>query len=382
MLNYSFSTVLMTVLASNLLIIVISFCFRDQEIMLSIGYKLVTLFLTLTVLRCIVPFEFPFAKNIYFSEWLSAIVALLRHSFFSFGFIHISIWFFIGWGWAIGTIYHLCKIVAEKKVTEHYIARYSHNITDSEPYKSIMIQVEKSQRLIHECPLWIYRVFYSGTPMQVGTIYPSILIPYDMDLPEEKLVFVLHHEATHFYRHDTLVKDVISIICAIYWWNPLCKRLKKQVDLLSEMHVDHQIIKGDAETRRMYCEVLDDIAAQSARDSDFPALQANSATGNNINQDLEYRYKMMFRQRGSNILLAIFLTILVLFIYIGSYRYTFEAHYMLPQHFESFESVPSLEEDIYAIPLKDGTYDIYIYGIFDTNTDSLEQYRGIQIKKP
>ncbi len=193
MLNYSFSTVLMTVLASNLLIIVISFCFRDQEIMLSIGYKLVTLFLTLTVLRCIVPFEFPFAKNIYFPEWLSAIVALLRHSFFSFGFIHISIWFFIGWGWAIGTIYHLCKIVAEKKVTEHYIARYSHNITDSEPYKSIMIQVEKSQRLIHECPLWIYRVFYSGTPMQIGTIYPSILIPYDMDLPEEKLVFVLHH---------------------------------------------------------------------------------------------------------------------------------------------------------------------------------------------
>lgn len=148
------------------------------------------------------------------------------------------------------------------------------------------------------------------------------------------------------------------------------------------MHVDHQIIKGDAETRRMYCEVLDDIAAQSAQDSDFPALQANSATGNNINQDLEYRYKMMFRQRGSNILLAIFLTLLVLFIYIGSYLYTFEAHYMLPQHFESFESVPSLEEDIYAIPLEDGTYDIYIYGVFIENADSLEQYRGIQIKQP
>ena len=55
---------------------------------------------------------------------------------------------------------------------------------------------------------------------------------------------------------------------------------------------------------------------------------------------------------------------------------------MLPQHFESFESVPSLEEDIYAIPLEDGTYDIYIYGVFIENADSLEQYRGIQIKQP
>ena len=382
MLNYSFSTVLMTVLASNLLIIVISFCFRDQEVMLSIGYKLVSLFLVLTALRCIVPFEFPFAKNIYFPEWLSAVVALLRHSFFSFGFIHISIWFLIGCVWAVGTIYHLYRIVAEKKVTEHYIARYSHNITDSEPYKSIMIQVEKSQRLIHECPLWIYRVFYSGTPMQVGTIYPSILIPYDMELPEEKLAFVLHHEAAHFYRHDTLIKDVISIICAIYWWNPLCRRLKKQVDLISEMHVDHHIIKRDAERRRMYCEVLDDIAAQCSKNPDLPTLQADSAEGDRKNRDLEYRYKMMFRQRKSNIPLAILLTIIVLFIYIGSYRYTFEAHYMLPQHYDSFEIVPSIGDDIYAVPLEDGTYDIYIYGIFDTNTDSLEQYRGIQIKQP
>lgn len=381
MLNYSFSTVLMTVLASNLLIIVISFCFQDQEIMLSIGYKLVTLFLTLTVLRCLVPFELPFAKNIYFPEWLSAVVAFLRHSFFSFGFIHISIWFLLGCIWAGGTIYYLYKIVAEKKVTEHYIARYSHNITDSEPYKSIMIQVEKSQRLIHECPLWIYRVFYSGTPMQVGTLYPSILLPYDMNLPEEKLAYVLHHEAAHFYRHDTLIKDVISIICAIYWWNPLCKRLKKQVDLISEMHVDHQIIKGDTEKRRMYCEVLDDIAAQSAKSTDLPTLQAESAKGA-TNHDLEYRYKMMFRQRRGNIFLAILLTILVLFIYIGSYRYTFEAHYMFPQHSDSVESISSLGDDIYAVPREDGTYDIYIYGILDLNTDSLEHFRGIQIKQP
>lgn len=381
MLNYSFSTVLMTVLASNLLIIVISFCFRDQEIMLSIGYKLVTLFLTLTVLRCIVPFELPFAKNIYFPEWLSAIVAVLRHSFYSFGFIHISIWFFIGCIWAGGTIYHLYRFVAEKKVTEHYIARYSHNITDSEPYKSIMIQVEQSQRLIHECPLWIYRVFYSGTPMQVGTLYPSILIPYDMDLPEEKLVYVLHHETAHFYRHDTLIKDVISIICAVYWWNPLCRRLKKQVDLISEMHVDNQIIKDDSEKRKMYCEVLEDIAVQSTKSTDLPTLQAGSGNGA-ANHDLEYRYKMMFRKKRGNILLAIFLTILVLFIYIGSYRYTFEAHYMLPQHSNSYEDLPSLEDNIYAVPLEGGTYDIYIYGILDSNTDSLEQYRGIQIKQP
>lgn len=55
---------------------------------------------------------------------------------------------------------------------------------------------------------------------------------------------------------------------------------------------------------------------------------------------------------------------------------------MLPQHSPSIESVDSLGDNIYAVPLEDGTYDIYIFGIFDTNTNTLKQYPGIQIKQP
>lgn len=64
MVHYSFSTILMTFIASNLIIVLITVCFRCEKILLSIGYKLAAVFLVLTVLRVLFPFELPFAKNV------------------------------------------------------------------------------------------------------------------------------------------------------------------------------------------------------------------------------------------------------------------------------------------------------------------------------
>ncbi len=64
MLYYSFSTVLMTILASNFLIILISLCFQNDKLMVTIGYKLLAVFAIFTLLRLLLPFEFPFSNNI------------------------------------------------------------------------------------------------------------------------------------------------------------------------------------------------------------------------------------------------------------------------------------------------------------------------------
>lgn len=367
----------MTVLASNLLIIIIALCFHKQKVILSIGYKLVTIFLILTVVRSVVPFEMPIAKNVYFPKWLSAIVAVLRHEFFTIGSIGISIWFFMGLGWIVGSLYHIYKLIQQKRFLDHYIVRYGINVTNIEPYKSAMLNMESHRfKFVRRRPIQLYQVLYLGAPMQVGTLYPCILLPYGMNLSEEKIVYILRHEAAHFYRHDTLIKDVTSVICAIYWWNPLSQRLKHQIDLLAEMHVDSTIIDNDDEKRTVYYEILRELAIKNQ------GGQSPVSSINTINRDLQYRFDMMFSKRKLNVLLLLTLTFIILLIYIGSYRITFEAHYMLPQHAEVADSIAILGEDIYAVPLEDGTYDIYIYGIYDTNTDTLEQYRGIQIKQP
>ncbi len=382
-MNYSFSTVLMTVLTSNILIVVIALCFRKQNVILSIGYRLVSLFLILTVIRSIIPFELPVSRNIYFPHQLSVVIAALRHVFFQVGPVGISVWFLIGLIWMIGSLYHIYQLMKRKTFLNRYITRYGFNVTGLEPFRSAMEKTAPPRfQPVHRRPIQIYKVIYSGAPMQFGTLYPCILLPYEMELSEEQLGYVLRHEAAHFYRHDTLIKDVISVICAIYWWNPLSQKLKQQLDLLAEMHVDGAIIGEDSEKRRIYHEVLQEVISQSTADSSLPSLNAAESSKGKADRDLRYRLEMMAVGKKKNLVLLVALTVLFLSIYIASYRFTFEAYYIPPQHSETSDSISALGDDIYAVPQPDGTYDIYIYGIFDTNTDSLTQYRGIPIKQP
>jgi len=77
-MNYSFATVLMTILASNLVIILITLCFRFEKLLLTIGYRLLAVFLVLTLVRFVFPFELPFAKSIYLAEPISSVIFFLR----------------------------------------------------------------------------------------------------------------------------------------------------------------------------------------------------------------------------------------------------------------------------------------------------------------
>ncbi len=374
-MNYSFSTVLMTILASNLLIAVIVICFRNQKIMLSIGYKLVAVLLTLTVLRFLFPFEVPFSRNIYFPKRLSAGVAFLRHAFFTFGVIHISIWALFGCVWFGGTVYFLYRHYKKKSDFRHYIIRYGHNMSDQEPYRKMMAEICGKRRN----PLWVVRVPYYGAPMQYGTILPYIVIPSTMDFSEEEIYCILRHETAHYYRHDALLKDAMGILRAIYWWNPLSKHLESKTDLLLEMRVDEKLIAGDEAAREVYCKTLDRINEEIRGKSAMPGIDAAIPIADVKSEDLECRQSMMRREKRKKGTLFYSLAAVAFAIYIGSYCFTFEAYNTLPWCED--EGVQTAQDDcFYAIVKEDNTYDIYLNGHLVENIDTLEYYIGISIR--
>lgn len=60
MLNFSFSTVLMALLTSSILVGLIAIIFLHNNTLVCAGYKLLGIFVGLAVIRLIVPLEFPF----------------------------------------------------------------------------------------------------------------------------------------------------------------------------------------------------------------------------------------------------------------------------------------------------------------------------------
>ena len=61
---FSFSSVLMTLLASNLLLIPISLLFRNEKLLAEIGYKVMTVFCIVTLVRLLFPCELHFKKTV------------------------------------------------------------------------------------------------------------------------------------------------------------------------------------------------------------------------------------------------------------------------------------------------------------------------------
>lgn len=371
----SFSTVLMTVLTTNLLIAVIALCFRNRKIMLSIGYKLVILFLALTAMRFLLPFELPFARNVYFPEWLSTVVLYVRHSFFSFGIIRISISSLLGYVWLGGTVFFFWRNHKRKVQYRRFVVRYGQNVSRQEPYRTMMAKICGKRRN----PLWVVKAPFFGTPMQYGFFKPYIVLPATLELSEEELYYVLRHEAAHFYHHDAFIKDAVGFIRAIYWWNPLCKLLEEKTDILLEMRVDDRLIRDDDATREAYCRTLDNINERLQGKSSIPGAGAAISMAVAKGEDLQYREVMMHREKGRKSVLFYLLAGFVTAVYICSYCFIFEAYHTLPQDKESCDAAS--DDIFYAVPREDGTYDIYYDGVVMENVDNLELYIGISVRE-
>lgn len=375
-MNISFSTLLMAFLVSNILVIFIALCFRRQKILLTVGYKVLVVFLFLTLLRFMFPIELPVARNIQLPGFLSRVVTFLRHVFVSPLGIDISISSLFGIIWAIGSLYYLRLYIKECIASRGLVTGALRDVTQEEPYASLLSEIcgRRSKR---------FRVLISSaieTPCLYGIVRPYILIPEDMPLTREELYYVLHHEVTHHKYHDLLTKRVVRIMFIIYWWNPACRMLRKQVELLLEMRIDGSLVKKDQDVAREYMMTLFSVA-DLAIDNKYqlPAGNKVSMAGNGSSA-LAQRVDMMLRERKkANALLAVALCALIVMVYLGSYLFTFESRYVLQGSVDGSFITPDI---IYAIPKEDGTYDVYTYSILIENVESLDDYPAdIQIQQ-
>lgn len=367
-MSFSFSTVYMTVLISNLLLLLMFLCFRNTKLLINAGYQLLAFFVMFISLRFLLPIEFPFATNVLLPKWLSRIVSQICHPLFNWGNTPISIWTFLLLIWGVGIIVHLAKYIRLTKRIRHQIFTNALDITSREPYASVLEQICNDYN--RKNSFRILQVTGISTPMLYGIRHPFILIPESLSLSGDDLYYTLLHETSHHFHHDLLIKQLIKLITILYWWNPLCYLLNHQVNTVLEMRIDQKAASSNKATILAYLNCLLHLAEQSSVQQHQMELSTMHLLPEHRDV-LTMRFQMLTHQKKR---LALTLTFLLLFIatFISSYLVIFEAYYASPEVLET--TIGQTIDNTYAVQKADGTYDIYFQNVFIENTASLEYY--------
>lgn len=374
MLLFSFSAVLMCILASNLLIILCTCILRSKTILISIGYPLLGGIILLILVRLLLPFEFSFMKTFWMPIPVSNfIVTFILHHGICIGNIQLSIWNILLLFWFLGSSLFLVRFlhiyflsaahIKEYEVSEHLDAVPVYQ----EQIDAICRELKKKNnfRLVVlsdiQVPLYFY---YKG---------PYIIFPDALDCSQEELYFILRHEMSHHFHHDMVLKYTVALLCIFYWWNPFCRLLKKQCDTVLEMRVDDSLTGRDSDRTVAYLNCLIKAAKKSSLNSrEYPMMIP--LCGSKPSPILQRCTLLLHNQTPKNLRLSCTLfAFMVVSIFVTSFLCTFNAS-SSPDHLEEDGWIVPNENNSYAVVHDNGSYDIYLNGDYWETVDSLEYY--------
>ena len=376
MIHFSLSSVLMTVLVSNLLLVLISLLFRNEDVLAKIGFRLTAIFCIITLIRLVLPLELPFAKTVILPKVLSDVLFIFRHRYNVCSWLRISVWDIFRLVWLVESIRRLTILFYSHRKANVLVRGNSRDVTDEEPYVSILMGLctEKQRKRIR-----MRTTKFVNVPMITGLRNALILLPADIDSSNEDVMFALRHEVYHYVHHDLWLKFAVNCLSAIYWWNPFTHLLSKQIGILLEMRVDNSIVsEGEESTIRYLSSMLHYMEGDPERD-DVSAQYMGMALKKKSNL-LRRLHMIQNREQKRSHLLSAAMLLIVGSIYIGSYLFILENSTFEQGITESDRYTTPRDDDIFAIQNDDSTYTIYLPSLgINEIVDSLELYPQIKI---
>ncbi len=381
MLHFSFSTVLMAFLTSITAAVFIAIIFSHKTTMICIGYKIFILLIGIVFVRLLFPFELPFTISIFLPQSLSKIISYIRQSQIPIRKTHISLWNLFEVVWIIGIFVNLFRYTLSYQQTQNYIQKYGQDKTTDSQYQNILDQICKQCNRNNS--FQVIELPCLNVPIIFGWKHPCIILPDYMNIPQDKLYYVLYHEVMHHLHYSLPIKSVIRLLSSIYWWNPACIVLYQFSNTLMEMYIDAKITRNNIKITEQYTESLLYIKQASARHSvqSPPFLRGNMLSfAQSKNSDFKKRIWLLLQETKTwkKIVANIVLTVLTFCIFAVSYIFIFEANYRPPYFYKIF-TAPTVE-NAYLITNDSVNYDLYINDTYIETITNLEYYpSGIKI---
>lgn len=209
----------------------------------------------LLLLRIIMPVEFPFTRTIHLHNILPGIYRFLIYKFELFS-LSISIMNLLLCLWIAGVL-HAGFLFIRRYRDFHRILYYTAPI-ESPQVTSILEEIVKKHR--SQVDFKVVTMEEIVSPMITGLFHPTIILP-DIRFSDDELRYVLNHETEHYYHHDLWLSALLKFLSILYWWNPVCRYIQKNITASLELHNDMITTAGlSAEKRFQYLECLYKVA--------------------------------------------------------------------------------------------------------------------------
>ncbi|MDE7476537.1 MAG: M56 family metallopeptidase [Lachnospiraceae bacterium] len=340
----TFFSVWMTVLWSSILILIFYVLRTKYKLIDICSVSGVIVLYLFCMIRMVIPVEFPWTKIIAGGTLYNKIYYFSCHER-KIG-NYISVFDMLRLIWYSGTMLILLYYV----IQYIKIVRYFGGISvqrNSKPEQILDAVWNGSKKP------YIIQTASVKTPCCFGILRKKIILP-DKLYTAEQLRFILLHECSHLKNNDILVKNLINILCALYWWNPCVYLLKKDLNQSLEIRCDMMAVKGlDNQSKGDYLAVV----LSEYKDS----LKTGNSAGlhyDNPKMLLE-RFQLVANERHAFVkkgnIFAWVISGCLLFI---SYSFIFQTEYDPPK--ADIETEPDAHEvnanNSYLIKSGDGTY--------------------------
>lgn len=365
-IEFSMSSVIMAILTTNIFIVVCGLILKNKKLLVSIGYKVLIVTIVFSVIRLVLPVDIcVLSRNIYYSYFLNSAISFLRQDLYRSSELYLSISLIISIIMIVVSCYKGYQYIRDYQLAHNFLRNHCIEVTEESKYQDILSSIcqKHGKRNVFR----IYLVPSINAPYIMGMIKPYILIPESIDYTESELKFCIYHEANHHFHHDLCIKHFINLLAILYWWNPVCKCLMEETDILLEMHNDNEFAKEGLLQEYLSC--LIEIAKKGCQNSVTLPFALAISTNPSL---LEKRFEIMVscpksRNRIKQNFVITILTLILLLSYVFAFENYFSNNF-IPKDFVSKEN------DTYIVENLDGSYDVYYDGIYLETVLSLEYY--------
>lgn len=201
----------------------------------------------------------------------------------------VSVQELLGLVWAVGTAACLGYGIFSYAMARRRLIHHSR--TEDGPALDCLARLREELRIRR--PVALRRSDGQEGPLMLGLVNPVIVLPGRLLLPDE-LEFILRHELTHLRRWDVAYKGILSLACAMHWFNPLVWLMSRAAGRNLELCCDDAVVRDmPPALRHRYGTVLLN-AAETARSL---ALSTRFSGGKN---QLKGRLANLFLQKKNS----------------------------------------------------------------------------------
>ncbi|NBI89213.1 M56 family metallopeptidase [Lachnospiraceae bacterium] len=381
---FSFPGLLSVVFFSGVAVIILKLVFRNNNAILYMDIRFLFICMLLILIRMFVPIESPIANNIPIYKIYPDIYIFIKESYFNIGgreFHLLDLFIFI---WFVGFIITFVIMVNSYL----YVKRQIDGFKKLEDSRIANMVAEIGKGFNRKIPFRLLTEDGIGTPFVFGILKPSIVIP-KMELGDTEVYLILKHEMLHYYRGDTLIKLLCEILKSIYWWNPFAYMLGNLIANMQEINVDFNVIKGLSSVNQLdYSLCLINVARikeyRRCEKRWLVSFQKESPSA------VDKRIKLMMDNMDisrKKTMASIFLSAMILgLIVLCPNVLNFEPYSVSES--DVGQSVGGREGGIWGVDNGDGTYDIYVEGIYlktiskdEISDDNIKIYTNLENTK-